>query len=100
MKGFTRCLSKLIIARFTTKIKGRLDIMTQDKPTIGFIGTGVMGKSMAKNLQHAGYSLQVYTRTKAKAQTLIDNGATWKDSVSELAKSAKIIITMVGYPKD
>ena len=74
--------------------------MVTKESIIGFIGTGVMGKSIVKNLQKAGYTLNIYTRTKEKAQSLIDQGANWKDSVSELAQSSDIIMTMVGYPKD
>lgn len=67
---------------------------------IGFIGTGVMGKSMAANLMKAGYKVIVHNRTKAKAQELIEMGATWKDTIAEVAGKANVIITMVGYPKD
>lgn len=67
---------------------------------IGFIGIGVMGKSMAHNLLKEGYKLVIYNRTKAKAKDLIDEGAIWKDTVLEVAQEANIIITMVGYPKD
>ncbi|MFC4184482.1 NAD(P)-dependent oxidoreductase [Saccharococcus thermophilus] len=68
--------------------------------TIGFIGLGVMGKSMARNLLKAGYPLLVYTRTKEKAKDLIEEGAVWKETVAQLAKESDIVITMVGYPKD
>ncbi|TLS36573.1 NAD(P)-dependent oxidoreductase [Pseudalkalibacillus caeni] len=74
--------------------------VTKENTTIGFIGTGVMGKSMAKNLLKEGYSLNIYTRTKAKAVELIELGAEWKDSVAELAAESNVIITIVGYPKD
>lgn len=67
---------------------------------IGFIGTGVMGKEMAKNLIKAGYKLFVYNRTKEKAEELIEKGANWKNSPGEVAKEAEITITMVGYPED
>ncbi|MBY7142318.1 NAD(P)-dependent oxidoreductase [Virgibacillus sp. NKC19-3] len=67
---------------------------------IGFIGTGVMGKSMAVHLQNAGYPISVYTRTKEKAKDLLDNGASWKASIAELAQTTDVIITMVGYPSD
>ncbi|NLC63257.1 MAG: NAD(P)-dependent oxidoreductase [Thermoanaerobacterales bacterium] len=67
---------------------------------VGFIGTGVMGKSMAANLMKAGYRTIVYNRTKAKAEELIKSGAIWKDNVAEVAREANIIITMVGYPRD
>ncbi|KZN94876.1 MULTISPECIES: NAD(P)-dependent oxidoreductase [Aeribacillus] len=70
------------------------------KKTIGFIGLGVMGKSMARHLLEAGYPLTVYTRTKEKAEDLINQGAVWKESIKDLAKDANVIITMVGFPKD
>lgn len=69
-------------------------------PKIGFIGTGVMGKSMAANLLQAGYTLNIYTRTKSKADALIEAGGIWYDSVASLAKSSDVVITIVGYPKD
>lgn len=74
--------------------------ISKENTIIGFIGTGVMGKSMAKNLIKAGYKLLVYNRTKSKAQELIELGAGWKDSPAEIAKEADVIITMVGYPQD
>lgn len=70
------------------------------KITIGFIGTGVMGKSMAKHIWDAGYPLMIYTRTKEKAEELLKEGVTWASSPKEIAQSADIIISMVGYPKD
>ncbi|MGM0873377.1 MAG: NAD(P)-dependent oxidoreductase [Bacillota bacterium] len=70
------------------------------KQKIGFIGLGVMGKSMAKHILKAGYPLSVYTRTKEKAEELLNLGASWKATVSEIAKDSDIIITMIGYPKD
>ena len=70
------------------------------KQTIGFVGTGVMGKSMAKHLQQAGHPIHIYTRTKQKATDLMNNGAFQHDSVASLANASDVIITMVGYPKD
>ncbi|MGM9928222.1 MAG: NAD(P)-dependent oxidoreductase [Bacillus sp. (in: firmicutes)] len=67
---------------------------------VGFIGIGVMGKSMAQHIMDNGYSLVVYTRTKEKAQSLLDAGATWANSPKELAKKSNVIISIVGYPKD
>ena len=75
-------------------------VLQKENTVIGFIGTGVMGKSMALNLMKAGYKLVIYNRTKAKAQELIDAGALWQDTVAGVAQKAKVIITMVGYPKD
>jgi 3-hydroxyisobutyrate dehydrogenase len=81
--------------------KGVVDcVLTKDNTVVGFIGTGVMGKSMAMNILKAGYQVIVYTRTKEKAIPLIQAGAQWKDQLSEVAKNANVIITMVGYPKD
>lgn len=74
--------------------------MIKTVPTIGFIGTGVMGKSMINNLLSASYNVNIYTRTKEKAASLLHQGAVWKQSVASLARDADIIITMVGYPTD
>ncbi|EST12465.1 NAD(P)-dependent oxidoreductase [Sporolactobacillus laevolacticus] len=68
--------------------------------TIGFVGTGVMGKGMIRNLMKAGFTLQVYNRTKSKAEDLLAEGAVWKSSPAEAAEGADVVITIVGYPKD
>lgn len=68
--------------------------------SIGFIGTGVMGASIVKHLLKAGYSVHIYSRTKAKAEPLIELGAEWHSTAGEVAKNSDIIFTMVGYPKD
>jgi 3-hydroxyisobutyrate dehydrogenase len=80
--------------------KKRKQAREMNMKTIGFIGAGVMGKSMARNLLKAGFALNVYTRTKEKAAGLMEEGARWKESVAELAKKSDIIITIVGYPSD
>jgi 3-hydroxyisobutyrate dehydrogenase len=67
---------------------------------IAWIGTGVMGASMAAHLQNAGHSMFIHSRTKAKAQALLDLGAQWADSPAEAAEGADIAISMVGYPDD
>jgi len=74
--------------------------MTQENTVIGFVGTGVMGKSMAGHLLKAGYRIMVHNRTKAKTQELLQQGAVWAEQVAGLAAQCNIIITMVGYPKD
>lgn len=68
--------------------------------TIGFIGIGVMGKSMASHLMKAGYQTHIYTRTKEKATELIAQGAIWQNSPGEVAAQSDLIITIVGYPQD
>ncbi len=75
-------------------------MLTTDNTVIGFIGTGVMGKSMAAHLLNAGYPVIVYTRTKGKAADLIAMGAQWTETVKEMAEKANVIFTMVGYPHD
>ena len=67
---------------------------------IGWIGTGVMGKSMAGHVQDAGYELFVHNRTKAKAEDLLKKGATWCDSPAEVAARSEMVFSIVGLPKD
>lgn len=68
--------------------------------TIGFIGTGVMGKSMIRNLMRQGFELYIYSRTKEKANELVQEGAIWCDNVAQCAKGRDAVITIVGYPQD
>jgi len=68
--------------------------------TIGFIGLGVMGRSMASHLLAAGYSLRVYTRTQTKAAPLLEAGAIWCESPAALAPECDVIISIVGFPHD
>jgi 3-hydroxyisobutyrate dehydrogenase len=68
--------------------------------TIAFIGTGVMGRSMAGHLLKAGHTLHVFNRTKARAQPLLDAGAHWHDSAGAAAAQAGFVITIVGFPAD
>lgn len=67
---------------------------------IGFIGIGIMGKSMVRNLMKAGFEVAVYTRTKVKAEDVISEGAVWCEDVKTCAKGRDAVITIVGYPKD
>ncbi|MBC1475882.1 NAD(P)-dependent oxidoreductase [Listeria grandensis] len=67
---------------------------------IGFIGVGVMGASMVQNLMKAGFEVHIYTRTKSKADAVIEAGAIWHDTPQELAPHVEALITMVGYPTD
>ena len=67
---------------------------------VGFVGTGVMGCSMAGHLLDAGYRLRVFNRTRAKADPLLRKGATWCETVAQLAPPCHVIITIVGFPQD
>ena len=74
--------------------------MARKKPSVAFIGTGIMGAPIAGHILDAGYPLTVYNRTKEKADGLVERGATWADSVLEAARTADVVFTMVGYPSD
>lgn len=67
---------------------------------VGFIGTGVMGQSIVKHLMKKGYEVTLYTRTKSKADELIQMGAKWGETPRQVAQVSDIIFTMVGYPND
>lgn len=67
---------------------------------IGFIGLGIMGRSMAGHLLEAGHPLHVYNRSRDKAGELVARGARWCDSPGEVAAASDMVITMVGYPSD
>jgi 3-hydroxyisobutyrate dehydrogenase len=74
--------------------------LTSENTVIGFIGIGVMGKSMAANLIRAGYELHIYGRTRSKAEDLIDMGAEWHDDKTAMIKEVNVVITIVGFPQD
>ena len=71
-----------------------------DKPRIGWIGTGVMGSSMAGHLMDAGYTVSVFNRTVSKTKTLVDKGAKLCASPKEVGENSDIVFSIVGYPKD
>ncbi len=73
---------------------------TLQNNTIGFIGTGVMGKSMAGHLLAAGNAMHIYTRTRAKAADLLARGAQWADSPAQIAQHCEFVFTIVGMPHD
>lgn len=68
--------------------------------SIGWIGTGVMGRAMCGHLLTAGYCVTVHNRTRAKAQPLIDRGAHWAKSPLETAARSDVVFTMVGFPQE
>jgi len=67
---------------------------------IAWIGTGVMGESMAGHLMDAGHELFVYNRTKSKTDNLVSRGATLLNEVKDAPIFADVVFTIVGYPKD
>jgi 3-hydroxyisobutyrate dehydrogenase-like beta-hydroxyacid dehydrogenase len=66
--------------------------------SIGFIGLGLMGKPMAKNLLKAGFSVTVWNRTASKAKDLVDAGAKLAATPRETAQKAEVLITIVSDP--
>jgi 3-hydroxyisobutyrate dehydrogenase len=67
---------------------------------VGWIGTGVMGSSMAGHLLKAGFSLTAHSRTKSKAEALLAQGAKWADSPKAVAAASDVIFAIVGFPSD
>jgi len=83
--------------------------MTQPAPTaadprrphdVGFVGTGIMGASMAGHLLAAGMRLHVHSRTRRKAEPLLAAGAVWHDDPGGVAAAGEVVITMLGLPED
>lgn len=67
---------------------------------IGFIGVGIMGKSMVRNLMKAGFELHIFARTKAKVEDVIEEGAVFHESIKECVDGCEAVITIVGFPQD
>lgn len=67
---------------------------------VAWIGTGVMGASMASHLIERGYEVIIHTRTRSRAEPLLHQGALWADTPRDAANGADIAFSMVGYPRD
>ena len=76
------------------------NLRRQKMKKIGFIGVGIMGKSMVRNLIKAGFELHIYARTKSKVEDVINEGAIFHDSIAECVKECEAVITIVGFPVD
>ena len=74
--------------------------MPSESTSIGWIGTGVMGASMAGHLLAAGYPVTFHTRTREKAAGLEATGATWADSPAAVAEASDVTFAIVGFPTD
>lgn len=77
-------------------LKGRFAAMKK----IGFIGVGIMGKSMVRNLMKADYEVNIYARNKEKVLDIIGEGAIFHENIAECVKGCEAVITIVGYPQD
>jgi 3-hydroxyisobutyrate dehydrogenase len=67
---------------------------------IGWIGTVVMGVSMAGHILDKGYKVFIHNRTRSKAERLITRGAVWRENPGSVAEACDIAFTIVGYPED
>lgn len=67
---------------------------------IGWIGAGVMGSSMCGHLLTDGYRVTIHSRTRSKAQPLLDHGAQWGENPRAVAAESDVLFTMVGFPQD
>lgn len=74
--------------------------ISPDKTRIGWIGIGVMGRSMCGHIIKGGYNVTIYNRTKSKVEELLTEGAVWAENPMQVAKNSDITFTIVGYPKD
>ncbi len=76
------------------------DVTPPAGATVGWIGTGIMGRSMAGHLLRAGYRVVVHSRTRSKAEHLLAEGATWADSPAAAAAGADFVCLNVGLPDE
>jgi len=67
---------------------------------IGWVGLGVMGRSMCGHIVDAGYPVTVTTRTRASAEPLLSRGAVWADTPAQVARAADLTFAIVGFPAD
>ncbi|MEE2990363.1 MAG: NAD(P)-dependent oxidoreductase [Planctomycetota bacterium] len=67
---------------------------------IGWIGTGVMGASMCGHLVAKGFQTTLFTRSRDKAESLLEKGASWADSPRAVAEKSDVIFSIVGFPSD
>src|SRR5918993_5445504 len=76
--------------------KARAKVQNRRMPeTVGFIGLGLMGRPMAKNLLKAGYTLVVNSRSQGPVDDLVAAGATRASTPADAAANADVVITMV-----
>lgn len=74
--------------------------ITPGTTKIGWIGTGVMGASMCGHLVEKGFQVTLFTRSRDKAESLLEKGASWADSPRAAAEKSDVIFSIVGFPSD
>ena len=67
---------------------------------VGWIGAGIMGKAMGRNLMKHGFELHLYARHPQKVQDIVAEGAILHDSIASCVRACDVVITMVGFPDD
>ena len=77
-----------------------MTLVAPGKTRLGWIGTGVMGRSMCGHLIDRGFSMTVSSRTKSKADALLAKGAKWADSPKTVAEQSDVVFSIVGFPAD
>jgi 3-hydroxyisobutyrate dehydrogenase len=75
-------------------------VVNKELERVAWIGTGVMGSPMCEHLLAAGYPVKVFSRTKERAQYLVERGAQWSESPAEASEGSDVVVTLVGYPSD
>lgn len=98
LRGMSRALTRQI-RTFSTQ-KSESQICEPGKTRLGWIGAGVMGRSMCGHLVDAGYDMTVYSRTRSKCADLEDRGASVVGSPAEVAEKSDVVFLIVGYPSD
>ena len=66
---------------------------TDTRPRVGYIGLGLMGQPMARNILRKGFPLTVYNRTRSKTAGLEAEGATVAPSIAALAAGVEVVCT-------
>jgi 3-hydroxyisobutyrate dehydrogenase len=77
-----------------------MNAITPQRTRVGWIGTGVMGRSMCGHLIQAGYRMTVYNRSPDKTAELVAAGAKRAASPNEVARESDVVFTIVGFPDD
>ncbi|MDY2581973.1 MAG: NAD(P)-binding domain-containing protein, partial [Clostridium perfringens] len=67
---------------------------------IGFVGVGIMGKSMVRNLMKNDFEVSIFARNKEKVLDVISEGANFYPTIKECVSGCDAVITIVGFPKD
>ena len=68
--------------------------------SIGWIGVGIMGGPMVRNLLKAGFEVHITARNRAKVEEVIQAGAVFHDTIAGCVQGRQAVVTMVGYPQD